>query len=120
MAALGHLHFPLMSSAEVSRESVLTPVAVSTTAFVLQGDSSAPEPVSGQRGFKHSLESQMHLAQTLLKPHLWGQVLHSSLQLADLPDESGQRNAEHMAGIQSWDIAREALRGLDNLVSSWT
>ena len=63
---LASSHPPLMSSASlirVSGESDLTPVAVSTSALTLPGDSSLTEtwPVSVEWGCNHSLMGQVQL-----------------------------------------------------------
>ena len=97
--SLNHLrtqpvHFPLMSSAfltRVSGESDLTPVAVSTSALPLQGDSSLTEmwPESGDWGCNDSLMGQVHLVQDEVLPHLIsGSCIHP--QPAGFWDESGR------------------------------
>ena len=71
------LHSPSwhhLSETRVSRESVWTPVAVSTAALPLQGDSSLIEvwPASGEPGFNHSMMGQVHLAQDTVQPSSLG------------------------------------------------
>ena len=92
------VHILLMSSASltrVSRQSVLRPVAVSTSTLPLQGDSSWTEtwPVSGERGCNHSLMAKCIYSKALPHPHPWGQVLHSPPNLL-ASGKRGERNAE--------------------------
>ena len=83
------------SLTRVSGQSVLTPVAVSTSTLPLQGDSSLTEtwPVSGEQGFNHSLKGQVHLVQDPTQPSCLGDrsCTHTNLLASGM---RGERDAE--------------------------